>query len=575
MALRAPLRNLFVSLLLAFTLAPNLRAEDPPYNELVDGQGNPRAHYSEVLKTYSEMSAIEKEQFLEKSKAAFKGDNALDPLPRLLTSDEFNELKKGVTQRGTALRMFLQDYYAGKHSYTSVVPAEVVKRIIERSGESGYEKLLPPNQVAFPYGPDIIRTTNGKWAVIEDNPGFIGGIGDLNIATETLIKLKPEYANQIAAKYDPMDYYRSVISRAQARANPKGGKVVIYMVPPYPDNEDMRIQQLFKSFGVETVTPHTKNRLIVRKDGVYLRSKDPLARTPEQKVGYLFLNGEHKWIDATHPVTREALVLWEAHSHLEEPDLSPRARKAIEAAIRPNPATRKVSVAAIEAALEKSNFDNELAKVVHESVPGLMTAIFENKVATNYTPGVDFIGDKEFYTYVDDLIRFYLHEEPIVRNIPTRRFGDYAKPGEVQLNRKLFDEVFSPEQLPKLVIKKVDGRGGDGVWIGNKLQPADLPALMERIKKDPGAYIVQDFTPLSEVEDRIVDLRMISDVSSRDVFVSKTPWGRGLPRSGDGKVNLSQNGREFAVIVVDPNGQAPGCLKAVLRRIYEQGTGAK
>ncbi|MGK5089347.1 hypothetical protein WDW86_17485 [Bdellovibrionota bacterium FG-2] len=98
---------------------------------------------------------------------------------------------------------------------------------------------------------------------------------------------------------------------------------------------------------------------------------------------------------------------------------------------------------------------------------------------------------------------------------------------------------------------------------------------MERIKKDPASYIVQDYTPLSEVEDRIVDLRMISDVGPKDVFVSRTSWRRRLPKSGDGKVNLSQNGLEFAVIVVDPKGQAPGCLKAVVQRLYEQGASAR
>src|SRR5262249_3717369 len=47
-------------------------------------------------------------------------------------------------------------------------------------------------------------------------------------------------------------------------------------------------------------------------------------------------------------------------------------------------------------------------------VPGLLDAIFEGKVASNVTAGTEFIGDKEFYMYVDDLIRFYLNEEPLV-----------------------------------------------------------------------------------------------------------------------------------------------------------------
>jgi hypothetical protein len=51
------------------------------------------------------------------------------------------------------------------------------------------------------------------------------------------------------------------------------------------------------------------------------------------------------------------------------------------------------------------------------------------------------------------------------------------------------------------------------------------------------------------MNDVIVDMRVISDVSRDKILVTETPWGRGLPMSGNGKVNLSDQGREITILV--------------------------
>jgi hypothetical protein len=63
---------------------------------------------------------------------------------------------------------------------------------------------------------------------------------------------------------------------------------------------------------------------------------------------------------------------------------------------------------------------------------------------------------------------------------------------------------------------------------------------------------------MSLLDDRIVDLRMIAQVGPDRVQVARTPWSRGIPNSGSGKVNLSlkgrdlrTSGREVAVFVVE------------------------
>jgi uncharacterized circularly permuted ATP-grasp superfamily protein len=172
-----------------------------------------------------------------------------------------------------------------------------------------------------------------------------------------------------------------------------------------------------------------------------------------------------------------------------------------------------------------------------------MEAILQEKVATNYSPGIDFIGDKMFYTYVDDLVRYYLNSEPVIENIPTIRMD----------RADAFETTFDNGNFRNHVFKPADGRGGDGIHIGPKMDEAKLAEIRAEIMQNRGKYIAQKFTPLSRVGDRIVDMRLITEVGPNSIYVSRTPWGRGVPIDGDGKVNLSKSGREFTVLVVpDP-----------------------
>ncbi|OFZ20979.1 MAG: hypothetical protein A2X94_06495 [Bdellovibrionales bacterium GWB1_55_8] len=560
--------TLFAFAVLFSSLGSSVWAQDLPYyDELRDPAGRIRPQYEKAHEIYKGMRAKAKKEFLKKSKADFRGDNVLDPLPRLLTKGEYETLRTGVEQRGTAIRMFLQDHYSGKKTYQSVLPEPVLSRIITRSAETSYSGLVNPDTISFPYGPDIIRTANGKWAVIEDNPGFIGGPGDLHIARESMLKHEPKYRD-VKFLHGPEEYYENIVARAKTRAKPKSGKIVILMSPPYADNEDHRLKKLFGDRGVEIVTPNTKKKLVMTDKGAVLEHTNKAGKRIRENVGFVFLNAEHKWSDATHPASFRSLLVAEAESSIEWLDemKTPEARAeamALRRALDPDPVSGIVDYTHLEKQVRKT--PNNLSEIRRASVPGLTDAMMSGKVVTNYSPGVDFIGDKEFYTYVDDLIRHYLKEEPIITNLPTFRLGKQAADGTAKVDAELMKRLFKDGDYKKFVIKKVDGRGGDGVWIGPKLTEADLPELIRRIEASPEYFIAQEFNHLSTIEDRIVDLRLIADVNPESVYVTRTPWGRGVPMSGNGKVNLSDKGREFMVgVVADP---IPHCVRDMLKTV--------
>jgi hypothetical protein len=384
----------------------------------------------------------------------------------------------------------------------------------------------------------MIKDPSGKWRVLEDNPGFIGGPGDIRLAQEQLLKAFPEVEEKLALRLSDQFYEKLVKSYVeQAKKFNGGGRVIMYMVPPYPDNEDSRIRRILKDYGIETVTPNSDLQMKVMADGVYSFRKS-LGPTSLEKVGYVVMNGEHKWMDAGHAVQLEKNATNDALNHITNRKTPADLREKLKAAV----AQRPVNVPLMMKLLDSNPFLSNSARSEARNTKmadGLTDAILAEKVGSNYTPGVDFIGDKEFYFYVEKIIKYYLNEEPIIRNIETMRMSE--------INRsKIYQDI------SKYVVKMVDGRGGDGIWVGPKIKSqAEINEMIKRVEAQPENFIVQAYRPLSRLDNMIVDLRVVSIVHPDWIFVSDVPWARGIPADGNGKVNLSDLGVEVVPLVVD------------------------
>ena len=531
----------------------------------------------------------------------FQTDNVLNLVPRVLLDTDFHErLEPGIDQRGRALREFLKDFHASGGrpaiSNAGILPQDVLDRILRRTGETWLAGKVNPNSISLFYGPDIIRDPGDVFRVVEDNTGYLGGTGDLKLALEALYRNVP-YKKLHA--YEPMEFYRKLAARFRERANPSGGKVVMLMTPPYPDNEAHRVMRLMKEVGIEVVTPNTKAQLEIDKNGDAWISHPDRAR--RQRVGFIALEGEHWWMDAYHPEMRKSAVIewsqliWEAvldlhktavaraelrvkrgESHyasraerdratyrtflmavrkyfllptdVELSEVEARIRRFHEALTAIEPSTGQPRAEAIEARFHELNLTRYFNQIVRSSHRGLFDALASGKIPTNYSPGTNFTNDKEFYTYMEKVISFYLGEEPILRNIETYdpRVIRNGVPGD--LDRLLLERVRLNQK--EWVIKVVDGRGGKGIWVGAKVSTKEFAEGLKAVAESPERYRYQRYTPLSELAGMIVDLRIHSDVAPKGrVFVSRTPWGRGLPQNGDGKVNLSASGKEVTVIV--------------------------
>ncbi len=136
-------------------------------------------------------------------------------------------------------------------------------------------------------------------------------------------------------------------------------------------------------------------------------------------------------------------------------------------------------------------------------VPGLMAAYRAGNVNVANAVGTGISDDKSIYTYMPEIIRFYLGEEPILNNVPT-----YSC-------RNDDDRKYVLEHLGELVVKEVHGSGGYGMLIGPTSTKEQIADFAERIKANPYVYIAQPTLALSTcptfvesgVAPRHVDLR--------------------------------------------------------------------
>ena len=115
-------------------------------------------------------------------------------------------------------------------------------------------------------------------------------------------------------------------------------------------------------------------------------------------------------------------------------------------------------------------------------------------VANAFGTGV--ADDKAVYPYVDDMVRFYLREEPLVRSVRTYDLAEPEARGEVL------------ERLDELVVKPRDGFGGSGVVIGPAASGAELRAAREAIRSRPEGYVAQELVHLSS-HPTVIDGRLV------------------------------------------------------------------
>ncbi|MGE0747258.1 MAG: circularly permuted type 2 ATP-grasp protein [Rhodospirillales bacterium] len=171
-------------------------------------------------------------------------------------------------------------------------------------------------------------------------------------------------------------------------------------------------------------------------------------------------------------------------------------------------------------------------------VPGLVAAYRAGRVTLANAVGAGIADDKAVYIHVPEMVRFYLGEEPILKNVPT---FSCAVPDQ---------RAYVLDHLAELVVKEVKGSGGYGMLVGPHASAAERAAFADKIKAHPDAYIGQPTLALSTcptfvesgVAPRHVDLRPFVLVGADRVRIVPGGLTRVALKEGSLVVNSSQGG---------------------------------
>lgn len=171
-------------------------------------------------------------------------------------------------------------------------------------------------------------------------------------------------------------------------------------------------------------------------------------------------------------------------------------------------------------------------------VPGLFEAYKAGNVALANAPGTGVADDKAVYAYVPRIIRYYLKEEPILKNVPT------------YLCREKADREYVLDNIADLVVKETNAAGGYGMLIGPKADSEEHERFRKLIQDNPTNYIAQPTLSLSTVpsiidnksiEGRHVDLRPYI-LYGKEIEVIPGALTRVALKKGSLVVNSSQGG---------------------------------
>jgi uncharacterized circularly permuted ATP-grasp superfamily protein len=405
--------------------------------------------------------ATEVRESLARDGIGFRSENGdaeflLDPVPRVLTADEWDRLEPGLIQRVRALNAFLADAYGPRRA---VAEGVVPERVIDTA--DGYEPALaglrPPGDLWVGVaGLDLVRDGDGELRVLEDNLTTPSGIG---------------YA--VAAR-------GALLARLKPPQPPRPLDAVVGM-----------LAGVLRSAAPETDEPS----IVVLTDG------------PENNAAW-----EHEWLARTLQVPL-----------VRPQDLKPRGDHLLHRGEPVDVVYRRT-----DADIVDSDVGALLLPALRAGTLGVINA-FGTKAG----------DDKLAHAYVEDMVRFFLDEEPLLHSVET---FDLSRP-EV-LERAL-------DELDDLVIKPRNGYGGQGIVICPHAEREDIEAARERIVAAPGDYIAQPLVEISlhptvidgALSPRHVDLRPFVFLSaSGEAAVMPGGLTRVAFEEGAMVVNSTQNG---------------------------------
>lgn len=451
------------------------------FDEAFDEAGQPRPHYEAIIEQLGglDLSALKTraQAHVDERGVAFTTATGtqpfvVDPIPRVITAEEWRTISTGVAQRVRALNDFVLDVYGEQRIVEAgIVPIEAIE------GAEYYEPDLvgttPPAGIFTNVaGLDLVRDSDGVLRVLEDNVRSPSGLTFSLAAREMSDAVVPF----------------------------TGGRQKL----PVDDNVFAGISEALHAAAPESASGEPSIALV--SDG------------PSSAAWY-----EHQQVADALDIYVFALDQIENHGGAIYGRDADGLLKPIDVIYRRTDLDRlRLESGAL------SRFGELMLDPIRAGTVACVNAF-----------GSGIADDKLIHAYVEDMIAFYLTEEPILESVTT-----YDPASEET-------RAMVAERLDELVVKPRGGLGGKGVTIGRTATAAELEAARSELEAAPEEWVVQETVALSthptvvdgKLEPRHVDLRPYAIHLGEDgVKTLSACLTRVALERGAMVVNSSQNG---------------------------------
>jgi uncharacterized circularly permuted ATP-grasp superfamily protein len=227
-----------------------------PFDEAVDANGRPRPAYEALRRRLGSDPLRPPRAVVDRLREHPLGDDGwILPVPLALEESDFDAVAAGVAQRARALQRFFREVAVGAGPFLAGGGLEppLLDAILATEGTS-LERLRrtwdghDPGEIRFVYAPDLARDPGGRWMVLEDNVGCVGGSADSFFVAVAFARAVGLPAPALATA----DLVRAV-SRWLGLVEPRRQAVAVLGCDVPAVRENLRRERLLGGLGIAAV----------------------------------------------------------------------------------------------------------------------------------------------------------------------------------------------------------------------------------------------------------------------------------------------------------------------------------
>src|SRR4051812_356451 len=261
------------------------------FDEMLDSRAQPRRSYKRLHKELLKLTPEELSRSKQKADLSFfnqgitftvygrkEGTERIFPhdlLPRIISAADWETIDRGLTQRITALNLFLRDLYHDRHILRDgVVPAEIIYTCRHYRRQMMNVKV-PRDAYVNVMGTDLVRLPDGQFVVLEDNLRVPSGVSYMLSSRRVMKQIFPALFRKYGVR--PIEQYSQMLLSTMRALAPDGcvDPTTVLLTPGVYNSAYYEHAFLARQMGIELVEGRD---LVVHDNIVYMRTTKGLQR---------------------------------------------------------------------------------------------------------------------------------------------------------------------------------------------------------------------------------------------------------------------------------------------------------